>query len=166
MTRRLATMCLMMMFSTGIGSPPFQAQETGAGRTTLKGLSAIYVVVEQLSESARSLGIEARSIQSDVELRLVQAGMNVVPQEEGKQLPGRPFLYIRITVTKSAEAAYVGVELDQDAQLERNNQRALSVATWDTGTISAHPSDLLIREAVKGDVDKFLNAWLSVNSRK
>ena len=166
MTRRLPTMCLVAMFLTGPGSPAFQAQETGAGRTTLKGLSAVYVVVEELAESAKALGLEARSIQTDVELRLVQAGMNVVPPEEGKKLPGRPFLYIRITVTKSAEAAYVGVELDQDAQLERNNQRALSVATWDTGTISAHPSDLLIREAVKADVDQFLKGWIAVNPRK
>jgi hypothetical protein len=166
MTRRLAMISLLTVFLIGVCFSALQAQEMEAGRPTLKGLGAVYVVVEQLSESARALGLEARSIQSDVELKLVQAGLNVVPQAEGQKLPGRPFLYIRITVTKSAEAAYVGVELDQDAQLERNNQRALSVATWDTGTISAHPSDLAIREAVKSDVNRFLNAWLAVNPQK
>ena len=166
MKKRFATMVLVTMLLTGIGSRPFQAQEIGAGSPTLKGINAVYVVVEQLSESARALGLEARSIQTDVELKLVQAGMNVVQQEEGKKLPGRPFLYIRITVTKSGDAGYVGVELDQDTMLERNNQRALSVATWDTGTISAHPTDLVISGVVKGDVDEFLKAWRSVNSQK
>jgi hypothetical protein len=166
MTSRLAMMCLMAIFLIGVGYPSVQAQDSGAARATLKGISAVYVVVEELSDSAKALGLTAGGIQTDVELKLVLAGLNVVTREEGQKIPGRPFIYIRITVTKSAEAAYVAVELDETAQLERNNQRTFRVTTWDTGTISAHPTAQIIREVVKDDVAEFLNDWLSVNPKK
>ena len=166
MISRLTTMCLMTMFLIGVSNPSAQAQHSGATRTELKGMSAVYVVVEELSDSAKALGLAAGDIQTDVELQLVLAGMHVVSREEGQKLPGRPFIYIRITLTKSAEAAYVAVELDEDAQLERNNQRAFRVTTWDTGTITAHPTAQILREEVKDDVGAFLNDRLAVNPSK
>src|SRR5690242_17721664 len=136
MTRRFTTMCLMTTFLIGTRHPSVQTQHSGATRPALKGINAVYVVVEELPDSAKALGLAAGGIQTDVELKLVLGGMHVVTREEGQKLPGRPFIYVRITLTKSAEAAYVAVELDEDAQLERNNQHASRVTTWDTGTIS------------------------------
>lgn len=166
MIRRLMIMCLMTTFFIGVSNPSAQAQRSQATRTELKGIRAVYVVVEELSDSAKALGLSPGGIQTDVELKLVMAGMHVLTREEGQKLPGRPFIYVRITVTKSAEAAYVAVELDEDAQLERNNQRASRITTWDTGTISAHPTAEVLRDIVKDDVGEFLNDWLAVNPTK
>lgn len=166
MTSRLATMCLATMLLTGVGNISAHAQQGTATRTELNGISAVYVVVEKLSDSANALGLSASGIQTDVELKLVLAGMHVVTREEGQKLPGRPFVYVRITLTKRAEAAFVAVELDEDAQLDRNNQHAFRVTTWDTGTICTRPTAEVIREIVKDDVGEFLNDWLAVNPAK
>jgi hypothetical protein len=166
MTSRLAAMCLVTMFLISVSYRSIQAQQSGAMRMELKDVSAVYVVVEELSDSAKAIGLASGGIQTDVELKLVLVGMHVVTREEGQKLQGRPFIYVRITLTKSGEAGYVAVELDEDALLERNNQRAFRMTTWDTGTISAHPTAQVIREVVKDDVGEFLNDWRAVNPTK
>ena len=169
MMSRLGMMCLISLISLfliGVVSPRIYAQRGGATRPELKGIGAVYVVVEELSDSAKSLGLEARDIETDVDLKLLMGGMHVVSREEGLKLSGRPFIYVRVTVTMSGEAGYAAVELDEDAQLDRNNQRAARVTTWDTGTITAHPTGKVIRDVVKDDVEVFLNDWRAANPTK
>jgi hypothetical protein len=162
MTRRLATICLMTVFSIGFTSPSVRAQDPDG----LKGISIVYVLVEDVPEGAKKLGLTAETIQNDVELKLLLAGMGVATLKDGHNLPGRPHVYVRFTLTKGAEAASIQVELDQDAVLDRNAKHAPSVITWYTGYLLPNPTAQSIRDYIKGGVDKFLNAWLSVNSKK
>ena len=162
MTRRLATICLMTVFSIGLTSPSVRAQDPDG----LKGISIVYVLVEDVPEGAKKLGLTAETIQNDVELKLLQAGMGVATLKDGHNLPGRPHVYVRFTLTKGAEAASIQVELDQDAALDRNAEHAPSVITWYTGYLLPNPTAQSIRDYIKGGVGAFLNAWLSVNSKK
>jgi hypothetical protein len=156
-----------MMFLIAAGSPFVQAQETSAFETsTLQGISTVFVLVESLPDGAKVLGLSGDTIQTDVELKLRLAGMRVVTEEEGVKLPGGPYLYVRITLTDNAVAASIEVELVQSALLQRNNLFAPSVTTWDKLHVLSYPTSQGIRDAVKDDVDKFLNDWLSVNPKK
>ena len=162
MTRRLVTISLMLMYVIGSGSLSVQAQDPDG----LKGISVVYVLVEDAPEGAKILGLTSESIQNDVELKLLLAGMGVATLKDGHTLPGRPHVYVRFTLTKGAVAASIQVELDQDAVLDRNAQHAPSVMTWYAGYLLANPTAQSIREEIKRGVDAFLNAWLSVNSKK
>ena len=166
MRRRLAA-CLTTVFLIGASSLFVQAQETPAfDASGLKGIGTVFVAVEPLPDGAKVLGLSEDTIQTDVELKLRLAGMRVVTMEEGKKVPGRPYLYVRITLTDNALAASVEVQLNQDALLGRNNEFAPSVTTWSTGFLLANPTAQSIRDGVKDDVDKFLNEWLSLNPKK
>jgi hypothetical protein len=162
MTRRWVTISLMLINVIGSVSLSCQAQDPDG----LKGINVVYVLVEDAPEGAKILGITAEDIQNDVEIKLLLAGMGVATLKDGHNLPGRPHIYVRFTLTRGTEAASIQVELDQDAVLERNAEHAPSAMTWNAGYILANPTALGIRDEIKRGVDAFLNAWLSANSKK
>jgi hypothetical protein len=118
-----------------------------------------------LPDSAKILGLTKEIIQTDVELKLRQAGMRVMTREEGEKLPGSPAVYINVNLSDDARAANIGVELQQNAQLERNNLWTPDIITSSTGVLVSNPTAQGIRDFVKDHVDTFLNAWLSVNPK-
>lgn len=164
MTRRLAAICLVTVFLIGIGSLSLLAQDPRA--PTLKGISAVYVVIPDLPESAKLLGLTKDEIRTDVELKLRLAGVRVVPEEEGVKLPGGPFLAVLFSLPSSATAAAIDISLCQDTRLVRNSEFAPSSITWHTAQAVGNPTGQGIRNTVKDLVDAFLNAWLSVNPKK
>lgn len=162
MNRWLATICTTVALLIAAASPSIHAQDPDG----LKGIDVVYVLVEDVPEGAKLLGLTAESIQNDVELRLLLAGMGVATLKDGHTLPGRPHVYVRFSLTKGAEAASIQIELDQDAVLDRNAQHAPSVMTWNAGYLLANPTGQSVREEIKRGVDAFMNAWLSVNPKK
>jgi hypothetical protein len=162
MRRQLIPICIMTMFFMGFTSPSVRAQDPDG----LKGINAVYVIVEGIPEAARKLGLTTESIQTDVELKLLLAGMSVTTLADGRKLPGRPHVYVRVTLTKGAEVASVQVDLEQDAVLDRNTEHALSVMTWDTDFLLANPTAQRIVDDVKEGVAQLLSAWLTVNPKR
>lgn len=65
---------------------------------SLKGLKAVWVVIEELPETLKSkAGLTKEQLQTDVELKLRLAGIRVVPGlSEGYHIPGQPYLYVNI----------------------------------------------------------------------
>jgi len=166
MTRRLATIFLMTVFLIGFCCSPVQAQGHEPTTATLKGIAAVGVAVEDLPDGAKVLGLTKEDIQSDVELKLRLAGMLVVTLEEAYKLPGKPYLNVRVGLTRNARAASIAVELKQNVVLERDGQSALSLATWAAGGVASNATAHDIRDWIKDKVDLFLNDWLSVNPKK
>jgi hypothetical protein len=163
-TKQLATMLLVITFLVGVGSPAVRAQD--ASVATLKGIRALFVLVEDLPDGAKTLGLTKEAIQTDIEPKLRLAGIRVVTQEDGRKLPGAPFLYVDAHVMPSGEAANIDVELHQDVLLKRKDDLAVVVSTWSVGYLMSNPTAQAIRDAIKDQVDTFLNAWLSVNPKK
>jgi hypothetical protein len=154
-TRRLAAMCALAVFILGVASRSISAQNSDV--MTLRDSSAIAVVVQDLPDGAKVLDLSEDTIQTDVELKLRLAGVRVVAKKEVSQLPGRPHLYLRVTLTSDAQAASIEVQLRQNILLERNGDSAIGV-TWLETTLFSHPTSEAIRNAVKDNVDKFLNS--------
>ena len=103
---------------------------------------------------------------ADVELKLRLAGMRVVTDQEDFNLPGMPTLYIQVNLADT-QAANIEVQLQQNVTLQRNGQSIISIPTWRTsGSLILNPNAQFIRNAVKDHIDRFLNAWLSVNPKK
>jgi hypothetical protein len=166
MTRRLATICLMTMFLLPISPTLVAAQDSQYSNVTLKGIDSLSVTVEPLGEAAKTLGLTEETIKTDVELKLRLAGVQVVTKEEGAKLSGQPRLYVNITVPPLGNAACINVVLPQNALLERNGEFAFGIATWSAGVVTSSGSAQHIRDVTKDVVDRFLNAWLSVNPKK
>lgn len=94
-------------------------------RETLRGLSGVAVLIEELTREAEQAGLTRTQLQTGVELRLRQAGIPVLTEQEWLRTPGRPFLYIRVGTFMSREmggvfAFHIAVELHQRVTVEQN----------------------------------------------
>jgi hypothetical protein len=132
---------------------------------TLKGIKALNVLVEDLPDGAKTLGLTKEMIQTDVELKVRLAGIRAVSSEERAKLPGSPALYVNIIVSDDSRAAHIEVVLEQNVSLERNGQSVLAATTWSTGILVTNPTAQGLRNFTKDHVDQFVNDWLSVNPK-
>ena len=160
---RLATVLLLAASAA-------TAQDTEINRQSLKGLKGVYVLVESLQPGAERDGLNKTSIQTDVELKLRQAGIMVLTEAESFETPGAPHLYINLNTRSGSVYAFsINVRLRQTVRLDRDPSMQLSaVTTWSEEALGIIGRDNLreIRDYIKDYVDQFINAYLSVNPKK
>lgn len=144
--------------------PDASGADDSVSRSSLKGLKAIGLIVEKMSPEAEQEGVTREQVQKDVELRLRDSGLPVAKEAAG-------FLYVTVQTTRTPDASghsySVGLEFTQPVLLVRDTQILVLGTTWSlfaTGTV-AQGKLSLARVDVAGLVDKFLNAYRSVNPR-
>jgi len=130
--------------------------DSGLSRPTLKGITSVFVVVGNLDDNAKKIGLTEESIKTDVELKLLIAGMNFAT--DGFTVPGNTHLFVNVGVLPPL-AASIQVEL----LLQRNSEPVIGAMTWSLHGEITNPTLQGIRDLIKQLVDQFLNAWLSVN---
>ncbi len=139
-------------------------------RASLKGLKGVYVLIEPLQADVERGGLNKTSIQTDVELKLRQAGITVLTEAEMLAALGHPTLYINVNTHSGPMYAFsIRVELCQDVRLDRDPSLQLSDATtWSVGAVGTVGRNNFrdIRDHIKDSVDEFINAYLSVNPKK
>jgi hypothetical protein len=165
----LPTLCLMTLLSLGLATSLRSPQVVFAqndGGPSLSGLSAVFVLVEDLPAGTKLRGLSKNDIQSEVERRLHVAGLRVVSAEESARLPGGPYVYVRVNLVDHGHAVSVDVQLTQGALLVRNGQFLPSTITWSRSALLSKPTVQNIRDAVNDRVDAFVNAWLAVNPQR
>lgn len=157
---------LLGLISASIGL----AGDSSLSRKTLKGITALSVVIEDLGSKAPD-GLTQEQLQTDVELKLRMAGIHVSPPDE----PG-PYLYVQVTSDSSQNLAgrqtgyfyNVNLEFRQLVFLQRNKVVAVA-STWGLEGIGISGPGMTtvqtIRDLVGDTVDKFMNAYLSVNPK-
>ena len=147
---------------------PVMGSDNEYARATLKGISGVQVLVESFDENAKNAGFDIRTFQTDMELKLRLAGIKVLTKKESFAAPGSPYLYLNVNPLSPGERESnfpyaIGLELRQEIRLIRDPSIHLSGATtWSTSSIG-YGDIPYIRESVKDHMDKFINAWLSVN---
>jgi hypothetical protein len=148
--------------------------DSKATRESLRGLTGVEVLAENISQDLTSGGLTTSQIQTDVELRLRKAGIRVLTEEQASDTLGNPYLYIRVIGMQDRTVAgrvlghsiFIGVSLKQKVWLVRDpDLRVFYGETWDVATLlSIPPSNLRsVREEVADLVDQFINAYLAVN---
>ncbi len=149
-------------------------QDDEQARKTLTGLSGVYVIVEQLPDEAQHDGLREDQVQTDVELRLRQAGITILTREQSFATAGAPYLYVNVQVLKNPAKFYafsVNVELRQGVTLIRDPSiRVLAVATWSApgviGTVGSQKLESQVRDDVRDFTDRFINAYLAANPKR
>lgn len=149
------------------------AADNETQRRTLAGLQGIYVTIETLNPEVERDGLSESAIKTDVELKLRQAGIRILTREQWLGTPGKPWLYLNVSVLKSPwSGEYVyGIELKliQEVTLTRVPRTMTDASTWEArGSVGiAGQARLLdIRNFVRDMVDQFINAYLAVNPKK
>src|SRR5438552_16088659 len=146
-------------------------------RHTLAGLRGVYVAVGDVDEDAEQKGLSKARLQTDVELKLRQAGIRVLTEEEVGRTPGLPYLYVTVNTLHPREpslsgvyAFAVSVELVQTICLHRSPSmltigRTLN-ATGAFGTVGADNLGEYVRKRVSDGTDEFINAYLAANPKR
>lgn len=143
-----------------------EAADTQLERATLKGLTRVAVLVDELSPDAEQAGLTREQLQTDIETRLRQFGITVAHWDTST-----PYLYVNVTALKHASGnsyAYAGdIQLVQLVTLV-NSDLVTGAATWSSGFVSTVGRSRFpesVREDVRDYVDKFVSAFLSANSK-
>ena len=178
--RKNAVSILALGFFLMSGSFSVDAAEN---RIPFHGLKAIAVFVENIDQEAVKDGLSKEQIKTDVELRLREAGIKVVPVEKCLNLPtssygSDSYLYIIVNTVKfvsGLEYVYgASVQLKQVVVIDRGKtvkpQKALLWAiTWEKsdGVDITLVEDLVgnVRERINDKVDAFINDYLAENPK-
>jgi hypothetical protein len=149
-----------------LGSNVF-AQNDDETRPTLRGFEGVHVVVEQLSPAIEKDGLTTNQLENDTELRLQSAGIKILSKEEFLKTAGKPYLYVNVNISVlrtqiTRYIFYIRVEFNQDVSLVRNSM-VVPAVTWSAGGWGIDFSLENIRDVVRDQVDKFVNAYDAVN---
>ena len=139
-------------------------------RQTLAGLRGVSVLVERISDAAQRDGLLADQIQTDVEVKLRQAGIPVLTSAESST--DSPYLYVNPQLFKNTVGLYVynlEVRLDQAVSLRRQPSISTTAPTWSAtaqyGTVA--PAALgSVRDRIRDLTDQFINAYLAANPKR
>jgi hypothetical protein len=139
------------------------------GQASLKGLTGVAVIVvfdEGKGTGAAAekvitkyLQLDKDSIQTEVELRLREAGMTIRSPESDST----PLLIIQVSMA-GQEAALVNVKLAEWATLDRRSIRAMIISWEKPGVFQAYQGRQ-IRDEIRDRVSAFLNTWLANQGR-
>jgi len=138
-------------------------------RETLRGLPGVFVVVEGIREDAEADGLKTEDLQTHVELILAKAGLRVLPHEEWRTVPGRPWLYVSVNTIRYLASYFfsVDVQLKQDISLVRSPAIISSSSTWELGSIGFVDTGGLcskIWDSVDGYLDRFITDFRAANA--
>ncbi len=167
--RHSVSVTLAVLVSLGVA-----AAARGVGeveKQSLAGLSGVLVVVEHMRPDAERDGLTRTGLQTDVELRLRQAGIRVLTVKEMVWTPGEPSLYLNVNTNKrmGLYAYCVQLGLYQRVRLDRAPSVIAVVVTWaisgEVGTVGANKLGN-VRKAVRDMVDQFINAYLAANPKR
>ncbi len=146
---------------------PASGSDLRGERETLEGLKSVVVRVEEFSEKARRAGFSETSLQTDVELKLRMAGINVSSKENVGETTGVLHVVVNAAFHDTPGKPHcfsTSIELMQWVELMREPSIFNLTPTWWVGGLGLGTVPA-VREKLKDFVDQFINAWLSVNPK-
>ncbi len=158
-----------VLFLVSWGAQSF-AGDSSHSRATLRGLRGVYVKVERLGAEIVKEGLTRQLIEEDVKQKLDSAGIRILSDTEGLRQFANPYLHVRPNIRKTKTGLYlcfITIEFVQDARLVRNKSLLRPVPTWSVGVQGAVYKDFSekVRNHIKNLMDRFIDAYLSVNRR-
>ncbi len=147
-----------------------QALDAGS-RESLRGISGVGVVVEDISPDASADGLSQDAVRAAAELILRSKGIRVLTNIERTRLGSPPYLYINVNTLKEELGLYayaVNVDFKQVVGLLSIKRAQAWGATWSAsvvGAVSEANVRQIIADAVEPLVKDFTNDFLLVNTR-
>lgn len=147
-----------------------QALDAGS-RDSLRGISRVGVVVEDISPEASANGLSQDAIRTAAELILRSKGIRVLTNIERTRLGSAPYLYINVNTLKEELGLYayaVNVDLKQVVGLLSIKSAQAWGSTWSASVVGAVGEENLrqiIADGVEPLVKDFANDFLLANPR-
>lgn len=132
----------------------------------LKGLRGVYVVVERLRPEMERDGLFSSTLQSDVEMKLHMAGIELLPQEDSPW--NAPHLYLHVDAFKYSKGYVYRIQLNlrEPVMLERKGARVVASTLRIPDELGVTPNLCTLREEVQDMLEQFVKIWQSANSKQ
>ena len=155
---------LMMLNSLAFGQ-----HDSKSSRQTLRGIHEIFVLVEPLKPEIDRDGVLTDQLQTETEYKLRLAGIKVCSLQQRTPLTAYIYINVNTNIVKVKDkyiCAYCAhLELIQPTVLLRDPSISANAATWLYGMTGGISELKDIRTATNDLVDRFINAYLSVNPK-
>ena len=166
----IVALCVWACASRSFAQTPEDIdREEQLARETLRGLTGVAVLVEDIAPDAERDGLSRNQLQADVERTLRQAGIHVLSDEERLHTPGNPTLSVRVGTYKAGALYGLCIEASfkQTVTLKRNPHIERPAETWKTQGVGIGGAFHLqeVRKGVIIKVGEFINAYLAVNPK-
>jgi len=142
------------------------------GRDNLMGLRGIFVTVEEVRPDLEKDGVTQAQLQTRVELKLRQAGIRVLTQDEWFKALAFPRLYLRITSVHDRSdpfyAAFVSLQFMEVVKLTHDRlMPSANAIIWEQGRVLIVGTARLrtIYDTVDDLMDEFINDYLAANPK-
>jgi len=137
---------------------------------SLRSLTGVAVTVEAMDPEAERDGLTSTQLQTDVELRLRNAGIQILPDVKNQDASEAPDLYVKVNAIKSELGSYaltISVSLRQWMVLKDNPDVRIFAPTWTTSAMAIIGEQRLwkVRGYVVDQVDKFIRVYYVMNSQ-
>ena len=143
--KTLLSFGLLLLCSGGITLGQTREQS----KASLRGLRGVFVLVADLELEIKQEGLSVTQLQTDVELRIRKAGIQVLTKEQWHETAGEPYLYVNVhaRVLDQGQFPYnVMVQLKQDVILVRNPSMQTPAVSWQMGGLGVAGDMKTIRE--------------------
>jgi hypothetical protein len=162
----------LLIIVTLMTYPSYAWSFTSDKRETLRGITEISVLVEYLPDEIEQEGLKREQIKRDIERRLQEAGLRVLPLTELATAVGSPYLYVSVAMptgpTINSAVITVSLTLKQLVHLSRAPITELFATTWE-GPVSEASSTANriadIHSKLSDAVERFLIDYRAVNSK-
>jgi hypothetical protein len=135
-----------------------------AEASSLKGITRVQIVIEEISRDAERAGLTKAQLQSDVELWLRQKGITI-----DSRAPEQ--FYVNVDTANNSTGGYaygVDVGFRQPATLQRTGKTVLA-DTWSDGTVGSINSAKLastVRDKLRELLDGFIKEYVAANPKR
>ncbi len=147
---------------------PARAGDSPLERSTLKGIRTVGVFVDPVCPDLERNGLTPEAIQSEIEQRLRQAGISVVPSSQAQG-----FLAVDLNALEERAvptyAVTVGIAFVQPVLISQSPGVHPVLPTWSTSaTHLIEPERLpaVVPQVLRGDLDRFISAFVMENPKR
>lgn len=152
------------------------AEDSEASRRTLKGLTGVYVIVEEFQPNllkyekyTTQFGPNKESCRQEVERKLKEAGMRAFSAQEWQKTPGRPVLYVNVNTHETEKYWFsydIKLELRQRVVLEAHPEIKVLADTWSLNVTGMTNIGNLkqIRQDLGRLLTRFIQGWKNSGS--
>ena len=165
----------ILIASITVGAPALHGTELSAEeaeRESLRGLTGVEVLVDQVDSEIQQVGLSAAKLQQDVRQRLHKAGVKVLTERERLANPATAALIVRLETLHDRIGRYfytTDLLLGQRVKLETHGTLEISAVTWKKlGTVGTIADDNVkhLEDQVLRKVDQFIKDYLGVNPER
>ena len=127
----------------------------------LKGINAIFVLIEKLPEDAIEIGLTSHRLKTVTELRLRREGITIKKESDISY----PYFYVTVNVV--GRAFNIELSLNEWVKLFRNPSIECYARTWNHSYTGTHGNDPeYIVSSLSALLDEFLNDYYKANPKK